>query len=63
MGELSIRNLRKDLFGGVEFSKRDLKTPFLVVSEDPTNPVLGKQTGTSIWLVPIFSGHLIRGWP
>ena len=36
------QKLRKDLFGGMEFSKRDLKTPFLVVSEDPTNPVLRK---------------------
>jgi outer membrane receptor protein involved in Fe transport len=33
------QKLRRDLFGGVEFSKRDLKTPFLVVSEDPSNPI------------------------
>jgi tetratricopeptide (TPR) repeat protein len=33
------QKFRQDLFGGVEFSKRELKTPFLVVSEDPTNPV------------------------
>ncbi len=27
------------IFGGVEFSKRDLKVPFLDVSSDPANPV------------------------
>ena len=62
MGGPSIRNSRQDLFGGVEFSKRDLTVPFLDFTVILPTLQLEKRTGTSIWAVPIFSGHLIHGW-
>ena len=34
------QRLSEDLFGGFEFSKRDLEVPFLDARDDPLNPVL-----------------------
>ncbi len=44
------------IFGGVEFSTRDVGMPFV-----PPRPPSIAATVRNIWVVPIFSGHLING--